>query len=129
MFTVKQIKEAHAKVKSGADFPLYIQEIKAFGVIGFETWVNDSHTNYWGKNNFETSSEPVYDTLIIEDDCTPSIFAEDLKAHQAGKTDYYQFCKDCAKSGIEKWIVSLEEMTCIYYDKKGNQILVETIPS
>jgi uncharacterized protein YbcV (DUF1398 family) len=70
----------------------------------------------------------VYDALLIEDECTPSIFAEDLKAHQAGKTDYFQFCKDCAKSGIEKWIVSLEDMTCIYYDKKGNQILVETIP-
>ena len=35
MFTVSQIKEAHSKVKSGADFPKYIQEIKGFGVIGF----------------------------------------------------------------------------------------------
>ena len=37
MFTVQQIKEAHSKVKSGADFPKYIQEIKGFGVIGFTT--------------------------------------------------------------------------------------------
>jgi uncharacterized protein YbcV (DUF1398 family) len=45
-----------------------------------------------------------------------------------GKTDYLTFCNDCAKSGIEKWIVRLEEMTCTYYDKAGNDILVEKIP-
>ncbi len=28
MFTVEQIKTAHSKVKSGADFPAYIQDIK-----------------------------------------------------------------------------------------------------
>ncbi len=28
MFTVEQIKAAHSKVKSGADFPSYIKEIK-----------------------------------------------------------------------------------------------------
>ena len=27
MFTLDQIKEAHAKVKSGADFPGYVQEL------------------------------------------------------------------------------------------------------
>jgi hypothetical protein len=32
MFTVEQIRAAHNKVKSGADFPAYIQEIKALGV-------------------------------------------------------------------------------------------------
>lgn len=31
MFTVEQIETAHAKVKSGADFPNYIKEIKELG--------------------------------------------------------------------------------------------------
>ena len=39
MFTVEQIESAHEKVKSGADFPHYIQEIKKIGVLSFETWV------------------------------------------------------------------------------------------
>jgi len=38
MFTVEQIESAHGKVKSGADFPNYIQEIKKLGVVSFETW-------------------------------------------------------------------------------------------
>lgn len=32
MFTVEQIETAHDKVKTGADFPNYIQEIKQMGV-------------------------------------------------------------------------------------------------
>lgn len=31
MFTIEQIKEAHSQLKSGADFPEYIREIKIFG--------------------------------------------------------------------------------------------------
>ena len=52
MFTVEQIKEAHSKVKSGADFPKYIQDIKQLGVTAFKTWVVDSQTEYFGKNHF-----------------------------------------------------------------------------
>ena len=32
MFTIQQIKDAHSKVKSGADFPQYMQDIIALGV-------------------------------------------------------------------------------------------------
>lgn len=128
MFTVEQIEQAHKKVKSGADFPKYIQEIKNFGVKGFETWVKDSHTEYFGENNFSTKSKSKYDELDISDNSNKENFIVQLKFHQQGKTDYFTFCIDCAETGIEKWVVRLDEMTCIYYDKKGNEILVEEIP-
>ena len=32
MFTAEEVKTAHSKVKSGADFPAYIQEIKKWGL-------------------------------------------------------------------------------------------------
>jgi Protein of unknown function (DUF1398) len=35
MFKVEQIKAAHGKVKSGADFPSYIREIKVLGVTSY----------------------------------------------------------------------------------------------
>lgn len=129
MFTVAQIKEAHSKVKSGADFPKYIQEIKNFGVVGFETFVVDSHTEYFGLENFKTQSEAMYADLNINSTSNKEEFVSRLKMHQRGETDYFTFCKDCAETGIEKWIVSLTEMTCIYYDKSGNEILIEQIPS
>ena len=39
------------------------------------------------------------------------------------------FCRDCAKSGVEKWIVDMADMTCTYYDKEGDPFLKETIPT
>ncbi len=129
MFTIKQIEEAHSKVKSGAEFPNYIQEIKEIGVVAFETWVKDSHTTYFGKDNFQTTSNPKYAELLISDDSSKDKFIEYLKIHQKGETDYLTFCNHCAETGIEKWVVRLDAMTCIYYDVLGNEILVETIPT
>ena len=128
MFTVEQIEKAHERVKSGADFPKYIQEIKQMGVTAYETWVNDSHTEYFGKNDYQTKSLPKYENLTIADSSNSEKFRQYLKIHQHGETNYFTFCKQCAETGIEKWVVSLTEMTCTYYDKAGNEILVEQIP-
>lgn len=128
MFTVEQIKQAHSKVKSGADFPNYIKEIKQLGVIGFVTWVKDSHTEYFGADNYQIQSKPVYEELTIAATSNKAQFTHCLKIHQQGKTGYQTFCRDCAQTGIEKWVVSLKQMTCAYYDKAGNMILTEVIP-
>jgi uncharacterized protein YbcV (DUF1398 family) len=128
MFTVEQIELAHDKVKSGADFPKYIQEIRQMGVTGFETWVNDSHTNYFGENGYQTKSLPQYQGLTISDISNSEQFGLYLKRHQQGETDYFTFCKHCAECGIEKWTVCLDQMSCTYYDKAGNKILTEQIP-
>ncbi len=129
MFTVEQIELAHTKVKSGAEFPKYIQEIKEIGVTAFETWVTDSHTMYFGKNNFQTKSQPKYEELEIANHSDKEKFDHYLKIHQKGETDYFTFCNHCAETGIEKWLVNLEKMTCTYYDKAENEILVEIVPS
>lgn len=129
MFTVERIEKAHEKVKSGADFPKYIQEIKQLGVIAFETWVSDSHTVYFGKNDYEQMSKPKYALLTISENSDKEKFSNYLKIHQKGETDYITFCKHCAETGIEKWVVCLDKMTCTYFDKCENEILVEKIPN
>jgi len=128
MFTIQQIEKAHTEVRTGADFPNYIQVIKELGVVAFETWVVDSHTVYMGDNGFKTESLPQYESLVINDECDNEVFGMYLQSHQQGKTDYYQFCKHCAETGVEKWIVNLEKMICSYFDKAGNKVLVEGIP-
>ncbi|MHB9142689.1 MAG: DUF1398 domain-containing protein [Paludibacter sp.] len=129
MFTIEQIEQAHDKVKSGADFPKYIQEIKQMGVIAFETRVLDSQTGYFGKDNYQTKSQPKYEKLSIADNSNQEKFGHYLKIHQMGETDYFTFCKHCAETGIEKWVVNLDRMTCTYYDKAGNEILLENVPT
>lgn len=128
MFSIDDIQNAHSKVKSGADFPAYIQDLKKLGVIRYETFVSDGHTVFLGESEFRASTPDKYDEMEISDDSDAEQFKSDLKSHQQGNTDYKTFCNDCAKSGIEKWIVDLERMTCTYYDKEENEILVEKIP-
>lgn len=128
MFTAEQIKTAHGKVKSGADFPAYIREIKALGVTHYESYVADGHTDLHGLNGHLAKLPAKYDPLFIAGSANPEQFKTDLKAHQEGKTDYLTFIRMCATSGIERWQVRVDKMTCTYYDNSGNEILVEEIP-
>lgn len=129
MFTLEQIKSAHSKVKSGADFPNYVQELISLGVSSYEALVGNGKTIYYGNDNFVLEGEPKYDTLPIASTLNKEQFEQDLKAHQQGKTDFMTFCNDCAKSGIVKWILDFEKLTCVYYDLKNNEVLIEKIPA
>jgi uncharacterized protein YbcV (DUF1398 family) len=129
MFTIDDIKAAHAKVKSGTDFPAYIQDLIQLGVTNYETYTVNGNTIFSGENNFNIESGAKYTVLEIAAATDPDTFRDDLKATQTGKTDYLQFCRDCAKSGVSKWQVSTSEMTCTYFGINGNKILTETIPS
>lgn len=129
MFTLDQIKTAHSKVQSGADFPSYVQELIQLGLKKYEAFVADGHTLYQGAEGYTIASEPRYEAKEIANEANNDQFAADLKAHQQGKTDYATFCNDCAKSGVEKWVADMERMTCTYYDLKGDEMLVEEIPT
>lgn len=128
MFTAEQIKAAHSKVRSGADFPNYIKEIKALGVTHYEAYVSDGHIDYHGTNNHTAKIPAKYEPVVIADTSKAEEFKAALVAHQQGQTDFLTFIKTCAIVGIEKWAISMNNMTCTYYDKAGNEILVEQIP-
>lgn len=128
MFTVEQIKTAHGKVKSGADFPAYIQEIKGMGVTSYTAYVCDGHIDYRGENNYLAKVPAKYESKTIADKTDTGRFQAELKAHQQGKTNYQEFISMCAETGIDQWIVRMDQMTCTYYDKKGREVLVEQIP-
>ena len=129
MFTVNQINDLHAKVKSGADFPGYIQDLIGLGVTGFETFVTDGHTDYFGEDGIKIQSDANHAVIKLADESDKDQFQEDLKDHQQGKTSYQTFCLDCAWSGVEKWVVDMAKMTCVYFDKAGNEMLAEAIPT
>jgi uncharacterized protein YbcV (DUF1398 family) len=65
MFSVAQIKAAHSKVKSGTDFPAYIQEIKTLGVSHYEAYVTDGHIDYHGANDYTAKTPTMYESLAI----------------------------------------------------------------
>lgn len=128
MFTLEQLATAHSKVRSGADFPGYIREIKALGVTHYEAYVQDGHIDYHGENGYALTKAARYDPLEISDNLETEEFKANLLAHQQGKTDYLTFIRMCADTGIEKWEIRMSEMTCTYFDKTGSEVLVEQIP-
>ncbi|MFZ4929327.1 DUF1398 domain-containing protein [Chryseobacterium sp. Mn2064] len=127
-FTIENIKAAHQKVKSGADFPQYIQDIKDLGVSHYTAYVADGNTEYFNADNQSVHTGSKYDLLTISHDVDLDTFKARLKLHQQGGTDYITFCNDCAANGIVGWRINLAEMKCTYFDQKGEDILVEHIP-
>ena len=127
MFTIEQIKEAHSKVKSGADFPNYIQDLIILGVKGYDTFVNDGDVQYYGVNNYSVASNEKYDEIKIAASANKERFIEFLVMHQNGQTDYLTFCRHAGQCGIARWRVDIIEMTCTYYDQSGSEILIEKI--
>jgi len=129
MFTLDQIKTAHASVKSGADFPTYIQEMKTLGVLAYEHFVADGHIQYTGANDFILAVPAKWAPVEIATTASTQQLKDALTIHQQGQTDYPTFCNQSAGAGVEKWTVDLLNMTCTYYDKAGHPMLVENIPS
>lgn len=127
MFTIQQIKEAHSKVKSGADFPKYVQDLIRLGVLCYDTFVADGRAEYFGTHDYKQESGAKYETLTVSETSDTEKFKHYLKIHQQGETNYSTFCAHAAETGVHKWTVDLAKMTCTYYDRSGNEMLVEGI--
>lgn len=128
MFTLQQIQDAHSNVESGKGFPQLAKTIRQLGVKSLETFVEDGSTNYLGNDDYKVSAPQQYAPLLIYGIANPEKFLSDLRNHQQGGTDFFQFCKDCADSGIYKWIVDIDAKTCTYYTEDGTIVFEEQIP-
>ena len=129
MFTIQQIQTAHSKVKSGADFPSYIQEMKRIGVVTYEHFVTDGYIKYYGTKDFIISAEARWVPMEVAEIGVKAKLKHSLSIHQKGETDYPTFCKQAAQAGVEIWTVDLIKMICTYFDKSGNQMVIETVPA
>lgn len=112
MFTLEQIDAAHSAVKSGADFPAYVQALARLGVAHYDVFVVDGHAEYMGTDGTMLCAEPNYPALEVPLVSDAEHFQEGLKRHQAGETDYPTFCRDAAAAGVEKWRVDISALTC-----------------
>lgn len=129
MFQLININTAHSKVKSGTDFPNYIQDLIKLGIKKYETFVIDGHISYFGEDDYQIKSGCKYPRLNVANISDKERFKHYLKNHQRGQTNYPAFCKDAAETGVEKWIVGMSLMACTYYDKSNSIMLEEKIPT
>ena len=127
-FTIEDIKTEHQKVKTGADFPAYIQAVKKLGVSHYTTYISDGNTEYFDEENQSVQTGSKYELLTVLENLNLENFKLRLKLHQQGGTDYMTFCNDCAENGVKGWKMDLHAMTCTYFDQNEKDILTEQVP-
>lgn len=128
MFTTDQIHEAFAKVKGGADFPQFVQDLKEVGVTHYDNFVSDGRTKFFGSNDFELEGGPKYPVKQVHTKGSSESLKRAITIHQQGQTNYDTFCQQAADAGAEKWTAHMIEMTVTYFDKNGQKLTVEPIP-
>lgn len=129
MFTLDQIYQTHSRVKSGADFPQYVQDLKAIGVIKYDTYVSDGRARFYGTGDFILDDKPKYPALEVNPVSSSEQLKHAIKIHQQGQTDYPTFCQQAAAAGVEKWTTDMYKMTVTYLDKDGHTLTVEPVPN
>ena len=129
LFNLNQIHLAFSKVKGGADFPRYVQDLKSIGVTHYDNYVSDGRTKYYGSEGYSIEGEPKYPEMEVSEWGSADKLKHALLIHQHGQTDYPTFCRQAAEAGVEKWITHMIEMTVTYTDKSGKILVAETIPA
>lgn len=129
MFTIDQIHDAFGKVKSGADFPQFVQDLKAIGVTHYDNYVSDGRTRYYGSGGFNLEGGPKYPSIPVNETSSAEKLRLAITIHQQGQTDYPTFCRQAAEAGVEKWITHMLDMTVTYLDQHEQQLVVEAIPT
>jgi uncharacterized protein YbcV (DUF1398 family) len=129
MFTEQQMKDAHSRVKTGADFPAYVQEIRKLGLLRYEFWVSNGHITYHGARDYKIDSAANYETLPVAAQSSANQLKHIISIHQQGQTDFMTFCQQAAQAGVEKWVIDTQTMLCTYYDVQGTPLVAEPIPN
>ena len=99
MFTIEQIHAAFGKVKSGADFRTFVQDLKEIGITHYDTFVSDGRSIYFGSNDFLINTEKKYPAMEVKSISSSDKLKHAIAIHQQGQTDYPTFCSQAADAG------------------------------
>ena len=127
MFTLEQINKIHDDLGKAETLSQYLEALKNIGVDKYDSFITDGHSEYFGKGGHKVVYPPVHEKISIAETSNRESFLEHLNLHNQRKTNYLEMSKGLADSGIEKWTFDTNKMTITYYDKDGNEILVEAI--
>ena len=127
MFSLEQINDIHDRLGNAETLSQYLEALKNIGVDQYDSFIADGHSEYFGRGGHKVVSAPVHEKLSIAETSDRESFLQQLNLHNQGKTNYLEMSKGFADSGMEKWTFDTNKMTITYYDKSGNEILVETI--
>jgi len=126
-FTFEQIDEIHNQLGSADSLPEYARALNSIGVVSYDSFVTDGHSDFFGKDGFRVSSPSYHDSFVVAEQSDNALFQKYMKLAEAGKIGYEEMSKGFAESGIEKWTMDTEALTFAYSDKSGQTLLVEDL--
>lgn len=127
MITVADLNDAFALMRSNGDFPMYVRAIANLGVIRYSTYVADGHSDFYGRDSHEVSTEPLHNFLQIAIKADTGELERLLGSYQSKSDISLDFFTACAMAGIKKWTIDIEAGICTYFDKTGLALRVEKI--
>lgn len=129
MFTLQQIQSAHSRVKSGADFPRYVADLRDLGLRDYDFCVADGHAEYRGTDGSVLESPAKYAPKRIAETADTAKLQRDIAEHQQGGSDFLTMCQYAADAGVARWRTDIANLECVYFDAAGAVLLREEIPA
>jgi uncharacterized protein YbcV (DUF1398 family) len=129
VFTIEQIEQLHGRLGSAETLAEYVRSLAGIGVVRYDSYVSDGHSEYFGQDGHRVASQPVHDQLSIAVDSDRKAFLGHLRRHERGETSYLEMSSGLADSGVERWAVDTHAMTMKFHDRSGEVLLTAHITS
>lgn len=127
MFTIEQIDVLHARFGSAKTLAEYVRALRALGVERYDSYLADGHSEYFGQGDHRIVSLAAHEMLPVSETSQRETFLQHLRRHELRQTTYLEMSMGLAQSGIEKWTVDTGRMTMTFYNRAGEEMLVEQI--
>lgn len=122
-----QIDELHARLGRAESLADYLRGLAAIGVVRFDSYVTDGHSEYVGADGYRVVSPPHHEVVPVAEESHRETFLEHLRRHGDGETSYVEMSAGLAASGVEKWVADTAALTLTYRDSAGVALLVDQV--
>jgi len=127
VFTIEQIEDLHGRLGRAETLADYVRSLAEIGVVRYDSYVSDGHSEYFGHDGHRVISQPVHGRLSVAADSDRNAFLDHLRRHERGETSYMEMSRGLADSGVERWTVDTHAMTMTFHDQSGEILLAEHI--
>jgi uncharacterized protein YbcV (DUF1398 family) len=127
VLTLAQIDDVHARFGRAETLADYLRGLAALGVVRFESFLVDGHSEYFGADGHRVVSPPHHEVLTVAETSEEALFREHLRRHRDKETSYVEMSAGLAASGIEKWVGDTAGLTMTYCDRAGTALLIEKV--
>ncbi|GAC1386500.1 MAG: hypothetical protein NVSMB4_13660 [Acidimicrobiales bacterium] len=93
MFTIEQIDDLHRRLGRAETLPGYVEALAELGVVRYDSFVSDGHSEYFGFDDCVAISPPAHELLPVAADSDRDSFLDQLRRHEHGKTSYLEMSK------------------------------------